>query len=221
MRVNSFIAAICVLCVVSPVVFSVMTENERVAAWYANPENTWPPMWQNETEAFKANMAIREAELMMLPGSRERWENFMQYTQSWMIPRYTPVGFKLIQTPPDIQRRLKERLDAGLARYDSLRKENVIDVLYTPEPSRFIDLNGLDWEILNELKPLHEEWSGLKLVPTSAYGLRLNSNQSTLSMHYDKVGVKLFVFSHFLRGHLPGYYSHNFCDCPRWSPVRR
>ena len=217
MGLQSIIAVVCVLCVVSPVVFSRMTENERIAAWYADPSNTWPPTWQNETEAFKEAMAFRESELMMLPGSRERWENFMQYTQSWLIPRYTPVGFKLIQTPPEVQRRLKERLDEGLERYDSLRKESVIDVLYTPEPSRFIDLHGLDWELLRELKPLHEEWSGLKLVPTSAYGLRLNSNQSTLSMHYDKVnGFLLFDCKLIF---LPGDYSYNFSDCSCWSPV--
>lgn len=176
-----------IACALTSTVFSRLTENERVDAWRADPANTWPPTWQNESQAFKDAMAFRESELMMLPGSRERWENFMQFTQSRLIPRFTAVGFKLAQTPPSVQEKLKERLDAALENYDRIRKENVIDVLYTPEPSRFVDLHGLDWEVLRELQPLHEEWSGMKLVPTSAYGLRLNSNGSSLSMHYDKV----------------------------------
>lgn len=165
-----------------------MSENERVAAWHADPKNTWPPTWQPETDEFKRAMELREEELMMLPGARERWENFMQFTSSRMFPRFTPHGFKLRQTPPEVQAKLKARLDAALENYDSIRLEPTIDVLYTPEPSRFVDLHGLDWEVLREMQGIHEEWSGLKLKPTSVYGIRLNSNGSSLTMHYDKVG---------------------------------
>lgn len=50
------------------------------------------------------------------------------------------------------------------------------------------------WPILNEvhheLLPLHEEWvGGIKLQPTSIYGVRVNRNGSALAMHYDKVSV--------------------------------
>ena len=50
-----------------------------------------------------------------------------------------------------------------------------------------MDLNGLDWEVIRELKELHEEWSGMKLRETSAYGVRLYQNGSSLVMHHDKV----------------------------------
>ena len=34
---------------------------------------------------------------------------------------------------------------------------------------------------------MHEEWAGgMKLKPTSAYGVRLYQNGSSLVMHYDK-----------------------------------
>jgi hypothetical protein len=50
------------------------------------------------------------------------------------------------------------------------------------------------WPILNEvhheLLPLHEEWvGGIKLQPTSIYGVRVNRNGSALAMHYDKVSA--------------------------------
>jgi hypothetical protein len=164
-----------------------MTENERVDAWHADKRNTWPPTWQQENENFKRAMEFREDELQMIPGARERWENYMQFTQSRMVPRFTPYGFKLRQTPEDVQTKLKERLDSALENYDKIRLEPIIDVLYTPEPSRFVDLHGLDWEVLRSLTAIHEEWAGMKLKPTSVYGIRLNSNQSSLTMHYDKV----------------------------------
>jgi hypothetical protein len=106
-----------------------------------------------------------------------------------MVPRLTPRGFKLAQTPVDVQAKLLERLEVALQDYDSIRREPIIDVMYTPEPSRFVDLHGLDWELLRSLTAVHEEWSGLKLIPTSVYGIRLNSNQSTLTMHYDKLNT--------------------------------
>lgn len=132
-------------------------------------------------------MKKREEELMLLPAANERWENFMQYTQSRLVPRFTEVGFELIQTPASVQTRLRAALDRALANWDKIRFEPKIDAVYTPLRSKFVDLHGLEWQIIQELKPLHELWSGLELEPTSAYGLRLYQNGSSLVMHYDKV----------------------------------
>merc|ERR1712107_236650 len=41
-------------------------------------------------------------------------------------------------------------------------------------------------EVLQELKPLHEQWGGVKLLGSIAYGLRLYKNLSSLLMHIDK-----------------------------------
>lgn len=165
-----------------------LTEDERVRQWHARG-NTWPPTWQPETEAYKRNMELREEELMRLPGANERWENFMQFTAARMVPRFTPNGFKVIQTPPEIQAALKAELDKALLDYDKIREEAKIDVLYTPLPSKFVDIPKVSREVHEALLPLHEEWSGLKLRPTSIYGIRMNRNGSSLIMHYDKVGL--------------------------------
>ena len=42
---------------------------------------------------MKEHMRQREIELQHLPGANERWENYMQYTQSRMVPRFTEKGF--------------------------------------------------------------------------------------------------------------------------------
>lgn len=162
------------------------TENERVDLWFRS-NNTWPPSWQPETPAFREAMRKREEELLMLPGASERWENFMQYTQSRLVPRFTEKGFDVIPTPSHLQTKLKAALDKALQNFDQIRNEPQIDAVYTPIPSKFVDLKGLDWELIQELKEAHENWSGMKLIPTSAYGLRLYRNGSSLVMHYDKV----------------------------------
>ena len=45
---------------------------------------------------MKEHMRQREIELQHLPGANERWENYMQYTQSRMVPRFTEKGAALI-----------------------------------------------------------------------------------------------------------------------------
>ena len=77
-------------------------------------------------------MAQREVELLMLTGADERWENYMQYTQSRMVPRFTELGFEVISTPPAVAAKLKAAVDKGLEKWDSLRYEKQIDAVYTP-----------------------------------------------------------------------------------------
>ena len=79
----------------------------------------------------------------------------------------------MIQIPPDVYKRLRAAVDAGLEQWDSLRlnaatrslisevkirnsiyfrnnrEENQIDVVYTPQLSKFIDLDGLDDEVVH------------------------------------------------------------------------
>lgn len=162
------------------------SEQERVRQWYERG-NTWPPKWQEFSEQRKAAIARREEELQHIPGARERWENYMQFTSSLMVPRFTEVGFEVRQTPPEVQSKLKREVDKALANWDNVRNESIIDVLYTPIPSKFIDIPHISRDVHWALKPHLEEWSGLQLVPTSIYGIRANRNGSSLVMHYDKV----------------------------------
>jgi hypothetical protein len=80
------------------------------------------------------------------------------------------LGFDVIQIPPDVYQRLKAAVDAGLEQWDSLRYDSVmtssyyshnstgyreerqIDAVYTPLPSKFIDLFGLDSKVRFSLR---------------------------------------------------------------------
>ena len=182
--------ALVVLAILS-VCHSRVGEEERVRLWYER-NNTWPPKWNpNESPQLQYTMSVRDRALQFIPGANERWENYMQYTQSRLVPRFTEFGFKVISTPAFVQEKLKRKVDEGLANWDKLRLEKQIDAVYTPLPSKFVDMHGLDWEVINDLKALHEEWvGGMKLKATSAYGTRLYQNGSSLVMHHDKVSLK-------------------------------
>ena len=55
------------------------------------------------------------------------------------------------------------------------------------------------WEVIDDLLDLHEKWAGgIKLVPTSAYGVRLYQNSSSLIMHHDKVMTDLLLKNKFV-----------------------
>jgi len=70
------------------------------------------------------------------------------------------IGFDVIETPAHVHEKLKKAFDNALLNWNNIRDEAIIDVLYTPIPSKFISLFGLDREVHLDLLPLHEEWAG-------------------------------------------------------------
>ena len=186
------------------------TETERVELWHQNVKY-WPPRWHehNESAAYKAVQQAREEEIMSIPGSNERWENWMQFVQGRMVPKFTPMGFKVIKTPKWIHEKLINKVESAIEHWDDLPLEDDVgDAIYGPLSPKFVEMEGLDWydpstplcpfsfpllvlcppwnthsfisfltyvyrDVIEELKELHEEWSGMKLVATSAYGMTL------------------------------------------------
>ena len=50
----------------------------------------------------------------------------------------------------------------------------------------FIPDDAHNEEIVQQLLPLHEAWSGVKLVPQNSYGLRVYRGATSLNMHIDR-----------------------------------
>lgn len=164
------------------------TEEERVKLW--RQKNTWPPNWQYESPQKKAVMKAREDEIMtQLIGQDERWENWLQFTQSRLVPSFTEFGFEVVQTPPHIHAKLLEAAKFE-GDFESLPSEGKIDVIYSPnhmEP-KFVKIWEAGYNAMVEMTEMHERWAGgMKLQPTSAYGMRLYQNESSLVMHYDRI----------------------------------
>lgn len=182
------------LCIIWPL--AVLSENipehERVRRW--KMRNTWPPNWQPDSDSYKAVMDAREAEIMQLTGADERWENWMQFVQGRMLPRFTERGFEVIQTPPHVYAKLKKAVDDAVADWDNIPiEEGVSDSIYGPNAPKFVDIGPLAYEVLDDLKELHENWSGLELMGTSSYGVRLYLDGASMVMHNDKVRVVSFI----------------------------
>lgn len=62
--------------------------------------------WQPESEQYKIKMAERERQIMAIPGSDERWENWMQFTQARLVPTFTEHGFEKVRVPAALQAKL-------------------------------------------------------------------------------------------------------------------
>ena len=106
------------------------------------------------------------------------------------MPKFTPKGFLVVQTPKDVADKLKTAVDKCIANFDSLEIEGDVNAIYSPDDSRpkFCQLNELAYEVLGDMKEIHEDWvNGMELEGTSAYGVRLYQNGSSLVMHYDKM----------------------------------
>ena len=169
-----------------------LSEQERVALW--QQKNVWPPNWQPETPAMKKVLAEREQEIMSLKHADERWENWLQFTQNRLVPKFTTHGFEVISTPAHVRDKLFNAVNRSLQNFDNIPDEGNIDVIYHPghlQP-KFVNIGNLAREVGQDLKELHEQWSGVELVHTSAYGVRFYQNGSSLVMHYDKVCL-LFI----------------------------
>ena len=74
---------------------------------------------------------------------------------------------------------LRNAIRNGLAE-GKARLEGKIEVIDAPENPLFIDRPDLTARVLRELHPYVEAWSGVELIPFTAYGLRLYQNQSAV-----------------------------------------
>jgi len=79
---------------------------------------------------------------------------------------------------------LKESLYNGLK--SQLDEEEYTDAIDGSIRPGFIPQVELNDKALQELKPMHEEWAGVPLHGSTAYGLRVYHNESSLLMHVDK-----------------------------------
>jgi len=164
-----------------------LSEPERVEQWI-RLYGQWPYSWQQESDELKRHHEAREAEIMAIPGADERWENWMQYIQHKMVPTFTDRGFDVINTPPSIHAKLLAAVERGIENWDKLRIEEDVEAIYSHLRPKFVDIGDLQQETIQELRELHEEWAGgIELEATSAYGVRLYQNGSSLIMHHDKI----------------------------------
>ncbi|KAJ1424826.1 hypothetical protein B484DRAFT_432269 [Ochromonadaceae sp. CCMP2298] len=146
-------------------------EGRRVEQWHASG-HSWPPIRDHHrymlyalnppylcylylylyasllthsyhSDAFAAHMLQEEKDILQIPNNGERWSHYMEHTSKWVLPRFTDVGFRVMDTPPALQKVLKARFDENKEELHKVREEGHIGIMDAPEPSRFIGIQGL------------------------------------------------------------------------------
>lgn len=105
-----------------------------------------------------------------------------------MVPKFTHRGFDVVPVPEHVFEKLLKVVEPALEDWDNMALEGKVDVIYGPLLPKFVNARGVEWEIIEDLKDMHEQWAGgIELRPTSAYGIRFYQNGSSLVMHHDKI----------------------------------
>lgn len=103
--------------------------------------------------------------------------------QERLLPRLGMPAFAVRPAPTSVHDVL-----AGVweLRSEETRPEDA-DPAYLPTGSPdFLDLGALGEELLEHLRPAHEDWADQPLVPTAAHGLRIYRRGQTLARHVDR-----------------------------------
>jgi hypothetical protein len=135
-------------------------------------------------------MRRRLAQVERVEDIHGRYNGFISgMTQALVAPNFTENGWGLTRAPADLVALLRTHLSKGILDNNNVAEEYEMDVIEgAPGENNwqrplFIRQRTLNKLILEELKPMHEEWVGIPLIGQVAYGLRVYRNQSVLHMH--------------------------------------
>jgi prolyl 4-hydroxylase len=100
--------------------------------------------------------------------------------------RYCGLGFKKARLPATIHERLLQHLRRNSSRF---RAETAIDYIVNRDPGTIAALyfedKAFNAALSRELQPAHEEWSGMRLVESACYGIRIYQRGTFLYNHVD------------------------------------
>ena len=104
--------------------------------------------------------------------------------QRTRLPHFTPRGFEVMPTPKAVHEALVTAYEAGRA--DAAPEPPDPTVLPTGQPDH-TPIGELATWVAEELRALHESWSGQALQHTATYGIRTYRNRQTLRRHCDRL----------------------------------
>mmetsp|Transcript_16681 Transcript_16681/g.27668 ORF Transcript_16681/g.27668 Transcript_16681/m.27668 type:complete len:342 (+) Transcript_16681:133-1158(+) len=162
-----------------------LVEEERLAE-YQKRNYTWPMAKVfPDTEGWTRRMDRRMAQVERVADNDLRYNGWMAVMASAIaMPSFTESGWGLTRAPTDVMKELMESLHNGLP---TAQEESYINVIQGGERPLFVHQPKLNQKVLDDLKPMHEEWAGVELEGSLSYGLRVYRNNSRLFMHVDKL----------------------------------
>jgi len=156
---------------------------EYKARNYTYPFEKYVP----DTPGWGKLMKRRLRQMEFVKDSNDRYNGFILTVASAVVaPNFTENGWGLTRAPQGLVEELKHALHEGLKKEPIL--EHDVAVIEGDKENMPIIINTweLNNKVLDELKVMHEAWSGVPLVGNNAYGLRVYRNGSHLNMHVDK-----------------------------------
>lgn len=113
------------------------------------------------------------------------------YSSKEDFPKITAEGFKVIPVPEKAWKFIKEGYELLKSKEKVENFPNIEGVISGSEKPTslmsFDNFSSLRDLILEELKPIHEEWSKEKLKPSALYGIRSYNKGATLISHTDRL----------------------------------
>jgi prolyl 4-hydroxylase len=111
------------------------------------------------------------------------------------LPECTELGFKVVDCPEDAWQNILKMYEIGkkdphiegFPDKDSIIKGG--DPAWNTEIFDLTRQQEIRDEVHRQLLPLHEEWSGKKLIPAMVYGIRSYLDNVSLLMHVDRVAT--------------------------------
>jgi hypothetical protein len=185
MRTTYFNFNIFALILAVPTIVGQLNEQDRLEE-YKKRGYVWPlKEVVPNTTGWNKLMRRRLAQVEQVDTTHGRYNGYVSaMTQSVVAPNFTENGWGLTRAPQELVDLLKNSLHKGL---DKAKEEYAMEVIVgTSEDWQrplFIQQWSLNKLVLEELKPMHEEWAGIPLIGEVAYGLRVYRNQSILYMH--------------------------------------
>lgn len=163
-----------------------LSENERMEKYHERGYQ-WPlRKFVPDTAGWRKIFERRFKQIYQIEESNPRYNAWMQAMSSALVqPNFTENGWALARAPEALVQELKQKLHDNIEDAPLEKKVDVIEGDGAARP-KFIENNALNQKVLEELKPMHEEWAGVKLEGAIAYGLRAYMNNSRLLMHVDK-----------------------------------
>lgn len=97
------------------------------------------------------------------------------------------LGYKKARLPPQLHGRLVSHFRDNIGHF---RPEGAVDEIRTAAPQTiptmvFAD-NGFNAQLAEDLRPLHEEWAGMRLILSDCYGIRCYQRGTFLYEHVDR-----------------------------------
>eukprot|EP00927_Polykrikos_kofoidii_P051919 TRINITY_DN4569_c0_g1_i1.p1 TRINITY_DN4569_c0_g1~~TRINITY_DN4569_c0_g1_i1.p1 ORF type:complete len:510 (-),score=61.39 TRINITY_DN4569_c0_g1_i1:37-1566(-) len=145
--------------------------------------------WNPKTDGWRQIMDRRARQIMEIADSQERWDALNSFiAQSLMVRNYTKQGYAVVKSPPATYEWLRKMLHDGLR--ENFPFQEGLNPQIWGESARHVDIGHAGRSrLLQELQPMHEEWGGVQLVPSVAFGMRVYVGGNSLTMHVDRTST--------------------------------